>query len=98
MLNLRWTLQGLHHYAILFRFRLQRTQLLLRCQRGADIENDSDALESDWDLFRDSQRSLEVEIPLDRDINALGWYSHGRGHHLTGDLSTGGERTQQQVS
>lgn len=25
VINLRWTLQGLHHYAILFRFRPQRT-------------------------------------------------------------------------
>src|ERR1039458_5415253 len=98
VLDLRRTLQGLHHHAILFRFRLQRTQLLLRCLRCADVENDSDALKSDRGFFRYSQGSLQVKIALDRDINALGRDSHRRGHHLASDLSAGGERTQQQVS
>jgi hypothetical protein len=41
---------------------------------------------------------LQVQIALDRDINALGKYSHRSGYHLASDLSAGSERTQQQVS
>jgi hypothetical protein len=55
-------------------------------------------MKSDRGLFRYSQRSLQVKIALDRDIDALGRYSHRSGYHLASDLSAGGERTQQQVS
>ena len=58
--------------------------------RGADVENDSDALKSDGRLFRCSQRSLQIEIALDRDIYARCGYSHGSGYHLASDLRAGG--------
>ncbi len=65
----------------------------------ADVKNDSDALKSDGRLFRDSQRSLQVQMhPPVRDIDAFGGYFHRRGYHLASDLRASGERPQQEVS
>ncbi len=53
---------------------------------GARTSKVSDALKSDGRLFRDSQYSLQIQIALDGDIDALCGYSHGSGYHLASDL------------
>lgn len=88
-------LQGLHYHTILFGLLLQGAQLLAGCLRRADVKNDSDALKSDSRVFGNSQGPLQVQVALDGDVNALGGYAHGCGHHLAGDLGTGGDCAQQ---
>ena len=40
----------------------------------------------------------EVQVSLHCDLNSFGWYSHGRRHHLAGDLRTRRQSPKQKIT
>jgi hypothetical protein len=87
-------LQGLHDYAVLLRFRLQRAYLLRARVWRTHIETDSDTLESDRHFLGDAQRPLQIKVAFHCNLDALGLDAHRGGHHLAGDLGARGQSAQ----
>jgi hypothetical protein len=56
------------------------------------------ALKSDGHVFGYTKRAPEIQVSLDGDLNAFGWYTHRRRHHLTGDLGASCQSPEQEIA
>src|SRR6267378_64642 len=56
------------------------------------------ALKADGHVFRYAKGTSEIQVSLDCDLNAFGWYAHRRCHHLTGDLRASRQSSKQKVA
>jgi hypothetical protein len=56
------------------------------------------ALKADGHVFGYAKRAPEIQVSLDCDLNAFGWYAHHRCHHLTGDLGASRQSPEQQIA
>jgi hypothetical protein len=58
----------------------------------------TNALKSDGHVLGYAKGASKIHLSLHRNLNAFGWYTHGRSHHLTGDLRTSRQRPKQKVT
>ena len=55
-------------------------------------------LKADGHGFGCAKGTSEIQVSLHRDLNAFGWYAHGRSHHLTGDLCASRQSPKQKIT
>lgn len=58
----------------------------------------ANVLKADGHVLCYSKCASKIQVSFDCDLNAFGWYAHGRGHHLTGDLRASCQSPKQKVT
>jgi len=57
-----------------------------------------DTFKADGHVFCDAERASKIQVSLYGDLDAVGWYAHGRSHHLARDLGACRQCSKQKVT
>src|SRR6185436_13637819 len=95
--NLRAVLDGLVDHAIAFGEFQQQIELVLR-RVGADLEAQTDFLETDRGFLVDAERAAKIQIALGDNGAAVKRHFDGGGNRFQRDAGAGDEGFQQHVA
>src|ERR1019366_1209148 len=90
--------QCLQHYAVALGLLHQRVELRLARLRRGDVEAKPDGFEPDRCVAHQAEGAAQIEVTFHGHPDLLDREFHRGGNHLTGDLSAGSERSEQQVT